>query len=72
LAFVQSVTPAQLDGADTRDVTLKLGGNDMTFKGSVYLSHFVFPNFYFHASTAYDILRHCGVDIGKRDFLGKI
>jgi hypothetical protein len=53
-------------------VTLKIAGQDMTFKGATYLSHFAFPNFYFHATTAYAILRHNGVDVGKRDFIGSI
>lgn len=70
--FVKSLKPAQFEGAEDRDVTLPLGGQKTTFKGGVYLFNFVFPNFYFHASTAYDILRHNGVEIGKRDFLGSI
>jgi hypothetical protein len=44
----------------------------MSFKGQPYLVHFVLPNFYFHCTTAYDILRHCGVELGKRDFIGTI
>lgn len=68
--FVKSLKPAQFDGAEDRDVTLTLGGQKVSWKGSIYLFNFVFPNFYFHASTAYDILRHNGVEIGKRDFLG--
>jgi hypothetical protein len=70
LAFAQSVTPAQIDGAEDRDVKLKIGGNEITLKGHRYYFHFFAPNFYFHATTAYDILRHCGVSIGKRDFIG--
>lgn len=70
--FVKSLKPAQFEGAEDRDVTLTLGGQKITWKGNIYLFHFVFPNFYFHASTAYDILRHNGVEIGKRDFLGSI
>lgn len=72
LAYVQSFKPEQFDGAEDRDVTMKIGGGEMKFKGSQYLFHFFFPNFYFHATTAYDILRHCGVTIGKRDFIGGI
>ncbi len=71
-AFVASFTPDQIDGSEDRQIVLKLGGNSMTFTGLVYLNHFVLPNFYFHAATAYDILRHCGVEIGKRDFIGAI
>ena len=53
-----------------RDVTFTLGGQNVHFKGEAYLVHFVLPNFYFHAATAYDIIRSFGVEIGKRDFLG--
>ena len=72
LDFIKSLKPAQFDGAENRDVKLKIGPQEMTFKGSVYLFHFAYPNFYFHASTAYDILRHNGVDVGKRDFIGSV
>ena len=68
--FVKSVAPAAIDAGFDREVTIKAGGNELKFSGSRYLTSFVFPNFYFHATTAYDILRHCGVEIGKRDFLG--
>jgi hypothetical protein len=70
LTYVATFKPAQLDGSEDREVTLPIGGNPMTFKGEVFLSHFAMPNFYFHTTTAYDILRHCGVEIGKRDFIG--
>ena len=69
LDFIKSLKPAQFDGGEDRDVTLSLGPQKVTWKGSVYLFNFVFPNFYFHAATAYDILRHNGVVLGKRDFL---
>jgi hypothetical protein len=52
-------------------VTLPIGGQPTTFKGQDYLVNVVLPNFYFHATTAYAILRHCGVPIGKRDFLAR-
>jgi len=68
--FIKSLKPAQFEGAESREVSLTLGGQKVSWKGSVYLFNFVYPNFYFHASTAYDILRHNGVEIGKRDFLG--
>lgn len=68
--FVLSVDPALIDGSEDRDVTLKLAGQDTTFKGQTYLLHFALPNFYFHLTTAYAILRHKGVDLGKRDFIG--
>jgi hypothetical protein len=70
-AFVQGFAAADLDGSETRDVTLPIGGQPMTFKGQDYLINFALPNFYFHATTAYAILRHCGVPIGKRDFLAR-
>jgi hypothetical protein len=69
--YVKSFKPAQFDGADARDVSFPAGPNNtMTLKGQQFLSHFALPNFYFHAATAHDILRHNGVEIGKRDFLG--
>ena len=58
-----------MEGSEAREVTIKVGPNDMTFKGLDYLLHFALPNFYFHASTAYAILRHNGVELGKRDFM---
>ena len=72
LAFVQSFKPTDIDGSEDRDINLKLGEHTMSFKGQPYLVHFVLPNFYFHCTTAYDILRHCGVELGKRDFVGTI
>ncbi len=68
--FVKSVDPRAIDAGVDREITLKGGNTEFKFSGSHYLTSFVFPNFYFHATTAYDILRHCGVEIGKRDFLG--
>jgi hypothetical protein len=70
LEFIATVKPAQVDGTEDKQIVLKLGGNDMTFKGMQYLLGFAWPNFYFHATTAYDILRHNGVEVGKRDFVG--
>jgi len=70
--YVKSVTPAQIDAAVDKDVTFPIGPQQtMTLKGSDYLIGFALPNFYFHAATAYDIFRHAGVEIGKRDFLGR-
>ena len=68
--FVSSVKPAQIDGSEEKDIHLKLGPREVTFKGMQYLLGFALPNFYFHVVTAYDILRHNGVEIGKRDFIG--
>jgi hypothetical protein len=70
IEYVKSYKPAQFDGADARDVTFPAGGGNLTMKGQQFLSSFSFPNFYFHAATAHGILRHNGVEIGKRDFLG--
>ena len=70
--FLHSFKPAQIDGSETREITIPIGGQPMTFKGQPYLVNFALPNFFFHATTAYAILRHCGVEIGKRDFIGSL
>jgi hypothetical protein len=70
IAFVESFTPAQIDGSEERDISLRAGGQDMSFKGLPYLLGYAMPNFYFHLVTAYNILRHNGVEIGKRDYIG--
>ena len=70
LAFIGTFTPLQIDGQEDRDINLTIGGNPVTFKGQPYLLHFALPNLYFHMSMAYAILRHNGVDVGKRDFVG--
>ncbi len=67
--FLQSVTPQQIDGSESRDIVVK-GRKERHFKGQDYLFTFVIPNFYFHVTTAYDILRHNGVELGKADYLG--
>ncbi len=72
LDYVKGFAPATLDGAEGKDVTFPIGPQQtMTLKGADYLVSFALPNFFFHATTAYDILRHAGVEIGKRDFLGR-
>jgi hypothetical protein len=68
--FVGSLPAQRFEGAAERMVTLKIAGAEASFTGLDYLLHFALPNFYFHAVTAYDILRHCGIEVGKRDFLG--
>lgn len=69
--YVKSFKPAQFEGGETREVTFAAGPNNTrTLSGQQYLINFAFPNFYFHAATAHGILRHNGVEIGKRDFLG--
>ena len=70
IAFVQGFKPEQLAGSEDRDIQLKLRDQTLTFKGLPYLLTMAMPNFYFHVTTAYDILRHNGVELGKRDFLG--
>jgi hypothetical protein len=69
-AHVQSFTPAQIDGSEERDIVMKAPRGDMTFKGQQYLLAFSLPNFFFHATTTYSILRHVGVELGKMDFMG--
>ncbi len=69
--YVKSFKPAQFEGADAKDVTFPAGPDrSITMTGQQFLNSFSFPNFYFHAATAHGILRHNGVEIGKRDFLG--
>jgi hypothetical protein len=70
--YVQGFTPAQLAGAEEREVQMKIRDRTLAFKGQPYLAHMALPNFFFHATTAYDILRHNGVELGKRDFIGAI
>ena len=70
IAFVESFSAGQIDGSEERDITLKAGGREMSFKGLPYLLGYAMPNFYFHLVTAYNILRHNGVEIGKRDYIG--
>lgn len=72
VAFLNTITPAQIDGSEEKAISLKVGGQDMSFKGQAYLLTFVIPNFYFHITTTYAILRHNGLEIGKKDFLGAI
>ncbi len=71
ITFLETIKPAQVDGTEDKNIVLKVGGNEMTFTGQAYLLTFVIPNLYFHVTTAYAILRHNGLDIGKGDFLGK-
>ncbi len=69
LAFLETVKPEQMADSGQKSYTLKVGPNEMTFTGEDYLMHFALPNFYFHCTTAYAILRHNGLGIGKRDFM---
>lgn len=70
IAYLQSVAPEQVDGAGNRQITVNFGDFKPEFKGDDYLLTFALPNFYFHVTTAYAILRNAGVKIGKLDFLG--
>lgn len=71
IAFLNGLRPEQIDGSEDRDVTIPTRNQPLTFKGQPYLLYFVLPNFYFHVTTAYAILRHNGLDIGKMDYLGQ-
>lgn len=70
--FLKTLKPEQIDGSEERDISLKVGGRDLSFKGQEYLLHWVIPNFYFHFTATYALLRHNGLDIGKQDFLGSV
>jgi hypothetical protein len=70
--YVLSIPAAKIDGAADRDIQMKAGGKDVTWKAAQYLLGHAYPNFYFHCTTAYNILRHNGVEIGKRDFIGQV
>ncbi len=67
--FLKSVPASALEGSDTRDIKVPVGERTLQFKGSDFLQRWAIPNVFFHVVTAYDILRHNGVDLGKRDFL---
>lgn len=71
IEHVKGFQPGQIDGSEGREVTLPIAGQPRTFSGQDYFLHFALPNFYFHVTTAYDILRQGGVEIGKLDFLGR-
>jgi hypothetical protein len=70
IAYLQTFTPGQIDGSEAREVVLKRGETVSTYRGLDYLTNRALPNFYFHVTTAYAILRHNGVELGKRDYLG--
>ncbi|GLQ51683.1 DUF1993 family protein [Dyella flava] len=69
--YIKSFKPEQIDGSETRAITLKMRSGDVHFEGEAYLLHFVLPNLFFHCTTAYNILREAGANIGKQDFIGK-
>jgi hypothetical protein len=70
MVFLQSVSAAQIDGSEERNITPKFGSRELSFSGQEYLLDFVIPNFHFHLTTTYAILRHHGVEIGKSDYTG--
>ena len=70
VAFLKTITPAQLEGAENKHIVLKFPNNTFEFSGTDYVNKFVLPNAYFHITTAYGILRNLGVPLGKRDYLG--
>ena len=72
LDFIKTIKPEQLQGAETREIVLKFPQTTLKFTGINYLTNFVLPNFFFHVTTTYALLRKNGVDLGKRDFLGPI
>jgi hypothetical protein len=72
LDFIKTIKPEQLQGAETREIVLQFPSTTFKFTGLNYLTNFVLPNFFFHVTTAYALLRKNGVDLGKRDFLGQI
>ena len=71
IAYLQSIKPEQMDGGEERTVTWKTRSAEKSMQGLPYLLHHVIPNVYFHVTTAYAILRHNGVEVGKQDFLGR-
>jgi uncharacterized protein len=70
IAFIQSVKAAQIDGSEDKDIVVKRRDKETHYKGMQFLLGHAIPNFYFHVTTAYAILRHNGIEIGKRDYLG--
>jgi hypothetical protein len=70
LDYVKGFKPDQIDGSDDKDIVLEMRAGKFELKGADYLTRFALPNFFFHVTTAYDILRHAGVEVGKRDFMG--
>lgn len=71
IGFVSGIAASAFDGAESRDITIRLGGQERAMKGDDYLFGYALPNFYFHVTTAYAILRHLGADVGKSDFIGR-
>jgi uncharacterized protein len=72
IAFLDGFKPAQIDGSEDRAIEIKIPDRTFNFKGLDFLCNWALPNYFFHATTAYDILRHNGVEVGKQDFLGPV
>jgi len=72
IAYLESFKPEQIDGAEDKVITLKRPTGDVSYPGLQYALEYVTPNVYFHCTSAYAILRHCGVDVGKKDFIGPL
>jgi len=72
LAYIKGFKPDQINGSEGREITLTIAGNPLKLTGEQYLEHFAMANFYFNCTTTHAILRQCGVEIGKRDFIGGI
>jgi hypothetical protein len=70
IEFIKGIKPSQIDGTEDKEITIKFASGERKFTGQLLLLNFCLPNFYFHSTTAYDILRHCGIEVGKRDFMG--
>jgi uncharacterized protein len=72
IAYLESFTPEQVDGTEEKIIVLKRPTGDLSYPGLKYALEYVTPNVYFHCTSAYAILRHCGVDVGKKDFIGPL
>jgi hypothetical protein len=72
VAYLESIEPRQIEGSEERAFTVARHDTSINFTGRPYLLNFALPNFFFHVTTAYAILRHCGVDIGKQDYIGNL
>jgi hypothetical protein len=72
LTYLKGLAPAQIDGSEDREIMVNFDGAEWKLPGAKYLEHMAMANFYFHCTTAYAILRQCGVEIGKRDFIGSL
>jgi hypothetical protein len=71
ISYLETFKPEQIDGSESKTITLEIRNTTLSFQGMPFLFYFILPNVYFHVTTAYNILRHCGVELGKQDFLGK-